>query len=337
MPGCCLTRIELPDDPRAVALFAELGRRFYAFAGRLPLPLCELASRTSTYLGSPEGEPFEGIAGLNPVLAGAPWLFWETFQGLDDDTFSAIAEAGAYFVLASIILDHLVDGQAECPETMALFHQALYEAGVAGYRTVLPSPSRFWGHFDRLATNHLEGIAAELNCLANPAQLDAEAFQSMAHGKVSPVIATVAALAEASGQPDALDPIETSLKHIAVASQLLDDIGDWRDDVQSGHLTFFLSEVAGVCGWDSGQWLSVDNLEARINGGWEDVKHMRIVSHWLDESLGAVEGLRCAGWVNYVKGYQAQADDHMIGFIARHILRAIGPLAEAQNRRRPTP
>jgi len=325
-----LARIGLPDDPRAVALFAQLEARFSAYAGRLPPPLCDLAVRQSTYLGAPVDEASAGIAGLNPVLAGTPWLFWETFQGLDDDSFVAIAEAGAYFVLASIILDHLVDGQTERPETVALFHQALYEAGVAGYRAVLPSPSRFWGHFDRLATSHLEGIAAELDSQSGRDRVDGESFRAMAHGKVSPVVVTVAALAEASGQPEVLNPIEASLQHIAVASQLLDDIGDWRDDVQSGHLTFYLSQVAGPGAWSDSQRPSLEDLEARIDGGWEDVKHMREVSHWLDKSLAAVEDLRCAGWVAYVEGYQTQADDHLTGFIARHILRAVRPLAEAQ-------
>ena len=203
-----MARLRLPGDPRAVALFRQLEERIDKFARHLPPPLDALASRQSTYLGSPGGEPFEGVAGLNPVLVGTPWLFWETFGRLDDATFITIAEGGACFILASIVLDHLVDGQAEPPETMALFHQALYEHGAARFRAALPSHPAFWQHFERLADEHLAGIAAELDSHTNPSRLDRASFCAMAHGKVAPVVTTIVALSEATHQPDILEPIE---------------------------------------------------------------------------------------------------------------------------------
>ena len=325
-----MARLRLPGDPRAVALFRQLEERIDKFARHLPPPLDALASRQSTYLGSPGGEPFEGVAGLNPVLAGTPWLFWETFGRLDDATFITIAEGGACFVLASIVLDHLVDGQAEPPETMALFHQALYQHGVAKIRAALSSHTAFWQHFERLADEHLAGIAAELDSHTNPSRLDRASFCAMAHGKVAPVVTTIVALSEATHQPDILEPIETSLKHIAVASQLLDDIGDWQEDVEAGHVTYYLTQIAASEALRPPVRLSVEEMRARIDGDWRDVEHMRAVMDWLDLALDAVRPVECPGWVDYVEGYRSQADEHLTGFIACHLLRTLRPLVESE-------
>ena len=325
-----MARLRLPGDPRAVALFRQLEERIDKFARHLPPPLDALASRQSTYLGSPGGEPFEGVAGLNPVLVGTPWLFWETFGRLDDATFITIAEGGACFILASIVLDHLVDGQAEPPETMALFHQALYEHGAARFRAALPSHPAFWQHFERLADEHLAGIAAELDSQGNPSRVDRAAFCAMAHGKVAPVVTTIAALCAATDQPDVLEPIEASLKYIAVASQLLDDIGDWQEDVEAGHLTYYLTQVAEPELLRSPARLSVEEMRARIDRDWRDVEHMRAVMDWLGLALDAVRSVQCSGWLDYVEGYRRQADEHLTGFVARHLLRALRPLVERE-------
>jgi hypothetical protein len=151
----------------------------------------------------------------------------------------------------------------------------------------------------------------------------------MAHGKVSPIVATCAALAEVTGQPHLLPPIEESLKHIAVASQLIDDIGDWRHDVEVGHHTYFQSLVLPPAQWgDSGP--DPDQLQAEIDRNWHDVAQMACVIEWLDRSSAAVAGLECPGWLEYVDGYRILADKHRTRFVARHLVRVLRPLVESQ-------
>jgi hypothetical protein len=292
----------------------------------LPPPLESLARRKSTFLGSPGDEAFQGVPDLNPVLAGTPWLFWELFSGLDDEVFLHIAEAGALYVLASIVLDHIIDGQAEPAHAMALFHQALYENGVARFRAALPSTSGFWGQFDRLAADHLRGLAAELDAQSNPHRLTLETFLAMAHGKVGPIVTTVAALAEASRRPGVLGPIEASLKHIAVASQLLDDVGDWEHDAHVGHLTYYMAHVLPPDAWQSESRPSADELQGRIDAEWADVDHLRMVIEWLDRAVDAVGSLECPRWVKYVDGYRTLADQHLTTAMARHFVRVLKPL-----------
>jgi hypothetical protein len=316
----------LSEDPRALALYEGLNQRYFQFADCLPHPLRRLARLRSTFLGGPDQEPFEGVPGLNPVLASTPWLFWETFSNINDDIFLDIAEAGMSFVLASIVLDHLVDGQADPQEEMALFHQALYGHGVVTYRKIMPSSSPFWIHFDRLAQDHLAGLSAELESQSGHLQISLEDLFTMAHGKVSPIVATVAALNFASDQPGVLSPIEESLKHIAVASQLLDDVGDWEHDLEAGHDTYFLSSLVHDETWKVEDPPTVEDLRNKIEDDWDDVEHLRLVLDWLQDSLEAVEGMKCPAWVEYVEGYRALTDENLSTVLGHHLIHKLHPL-----------
>ncbi len=193
--------LTLPENPRAKRLFGEVDARYQAFAGRLPESLGQMARLRRTYLGSPSDDLFQGIADLNPVLAGTPWMFWEQFEGLDDSQFVTIAEGGALLVLASILLDHIIDRQAVPPEAATLLHQALLSRGIECLRAALPASAGFWSHFERLQADHLAGLAAELDAQADTTLMREETFIHMAHGKVSPIVVTLAALTEAAGRP----------------------------------------------------------------------------------------------------------------------------------------
>jgi hypothetical protein len=323
-----LNRLEPPANSRQSDLFQQLNQRYFDFARHLPDPLKKLGMLRSTFLGSETDQPFEGVRELNPVLAGTPWLFWETFSLLDDECFLQIAEAGTVFVLASIVLDHLVDGQAEEQEQMALFHQALYSHGILIYRSVFESSSDFWIHFERLASDHLAGLARELQAQLDPHNLTLEDLETMAHGKVSPIIVTIAALSEVSGQPDKLDPIETSLKHIAVASQLLDDIGDWRHDIEVGHVTYYLMRLASPDSLRRVGLPAVEEAQSRIDVEWSDVNHMEMVLDLLEDSIKAVRGIDCPAWIEYVEGYRWLTNEHLTTAMARHLVQKLRPLVE---------
>ncbi len=318
--------LRLPEDPRAARLFAEANSRYQDFANRLPESLGRMARRQQTYLGAPNDEPFQGIADLNPVLAGTPWMFWEQFERLEDELFLAIAEGGALFVLASILLDHIIDHQADPPEAAALLHQALHTRGIERLQAALPASISFWNHFERLSADHLAGLAAELEAQSDLSHMREETFIRMAHGKVSPIVVTLAALAEASGQTGILPDMEASLKHIAVASQLLDDIGDWEEDLHAGHMTYFLSLMPPLLARPAIAPQTIDATRAAIDGEWLDVDFLKVTLSWLKKSAEAVSGLQCAGWLEYVEGYRQLTDEHLTVAVARHMVRVLRPL-----------
>jgi hypothetical protein len=325
--GETMDQLALPDSERANRLFDELEQRYAQYVQSLPNSIKDVANAKSTYLGAHVYGAFEGIASLNPVLAGTPWLFWEQFADLEDEQFLAIAEAGACLVIASILLDHIVDGQAEPPEQATLLLQSLRSHAFRTYQSIFPSKSPFWGHFYRLERDHMAGLGLEVRAQSKQSPVTWEILESTAHGKVSPIICTVAAMAVALERPEMLAPMDQSLQHIAVASQLLDDIGDWRHDHAVGHQTYFLSEVDAQLG-DNSDESDAEAFQAAIDDSWLDVDHIHLVMEWLDKSLAAVEGMSCQGWVDYVNGYRQLTDGHLNRAVARHLKRTVGPLVE---------
>jgi hypothetical protein len=314
-----LIHLYLPEGSRARRLFDRLDEGFQRYLAQLPPGLDRLAWERGTYHGDHSSQRFEGLAGLNPVLVHTPWLFWELFQAADDDAFLQLSEAGAFFVLASVVLDHLVDGQTSTPGLLSLYHQALYSQGMAIYRHAIPPASAFWGHFERLAAEHLTGLATEIADQSRPADYTFDTLTIIAHGKVAPIITTLAGLCDVSGQMATFASIEGSLKHISIASQLLDDIGDWQVDVQNRHLTYFLSLLDPPEAWTQAEWPGIEELQRSMDGEWIDVNQLKRVMRGLNQAIEAVQGLDCPAWVRYVNEYRAITDRHLERCIKRHL------------------
>lgn len=314
-----MSQLKLVEGSRASQLFHRLEETFEGFLEQLPPGVAELARQQAAYYGNFNREPFGGLSVLNPVLVSTPWLFWECFQELDDKTLLDIAGAGAFYVLASVVLDHLVDSQASEPGALTIYHQALYSQAASRYRAVFPAASPFWGHFQRLENAHLSGLAAEVYTQSHPAEFTRQTLASIAQGKVSPITTTLVALSIASGRPEWIPALEASLNHIAVASQLLDDIGDWQADFQNRHLTYFLAQLAGAHPWLQAEPPSLEMLEARLLADWTDTINLKQVKQDLDRSLEAAQGLNCPAWQSYVEGYRSLTDEHLERTIKQHL------------------
>jgi hypothetical protein len=318
-----LTRLKEPPDPRAAALLARLDGRWLKFVHSLPPLLAESAGQYGTFAGRSSEEPLEGLSRMNAVIACLPWLFWESFRLLPDDLLLDMAEAGALFGMASVLVDHLIDGQGLSPGEAALLHQALYAAGVAGYRRIFPRTSAFWAQFDRLANEHLAGMTLELAGRRDPGLLTPEAFRALASARIAPMITVVAGLAQAANEPNLLEPVESSVKAVIVGGQLLDDIGDWEEDYDAGRITFYMTCLSPPGGWPAGEMPPRKLLQTAIDTDWKDVEGLRMVRDWFEKGLSAVQGLSCSAWVTFVEEYKALTKQLLTACVKRHLARSL--------------
>jgi hypothetical protein len=67
------------------------------------------------FIGTSLAEPHGGPSTMNPGVTCTPWLFWELTQDVEGEVLVEVALGGTLIVLASVLLDHLVDGQAAQP------------------------------------------------------------------------------------------------------------------------------------------------------------------------------------------------------------------------------
>jgi len=265
---------------------------------------------------------------MNAVITCLPWLFWEQYSVLSDELFLRIAAAGAFLGMASVLMDHLIDQQAESPGEVALLHQALYEAGVAGYRTTFDSHSAFWDQYDRLAREHVSGMAIELHAQVDPLCLTPETFHAMACARIAPMLTVVAALAEAVQRPGLRPAIESSIRPVIVAGQMYDDIGDWQEDFEAGRVTYYLTRLRPPQAWQSADPPLVEEVRQAIDADWADVDHLRMVIGWFDEAISALDDLECCAWRKWVTEYRVAAEQHQTIFVARHLARSLKSLVE---------
>jgi hypothetical protein len=314
-----LNRLELAPGSRAISLFNCLEADFHQFIDQLPAGLRSLATLHSTYHGDLDDRIFDGLSGLNPVLAGTPWLFWECFESLDDPAFQSIALAGTCYVLASVVMDHLMDGQTKTPGSLALYHQCLYSQGLLGYRSIFPVTSPFWSQFSRLEQLHVTGLSLENEAQRKPEVFSKPVLGSIACGKVAPINITLAAFCTAANRSDIRIALENSLNYIAVASQMLDDFGDWQDDLSDRHMTHFLSQLITKDGWQHPDDQTKEAIRHKILAGWHDVACLKEIRGELSRSITAVEQITCPTWVNYVQEYLDLTNEHLEQALTNHL------------------
>jgi hypothetical protein len=130
-----MTELRLPEGDRTAGLLARLDDAYIEFVSRLPPPLRDLYVRKTT---------FTGPSSMFPGITCTPWLFWETTRDVDDELFLQLALGGSLVVLASVILDHLVDDQVAQTAKTTLLHQALFEEGTAQFRAGMPPEHSIW-------------------------------------------------------------------------------------------------------------------------------------------------------------------------------------------------
>lgn len=310
----------LPRDPRARDLFREVDSRYLEFIRDLPVPVAKLAVQSRTYLGDSTDNHLTGLADLNPVLTLTPWMFWGVTGEAADEEFSDLALGGACISIASILLDHLVDRQAHQPGLVLLFHQLLQAEAQRIYRLHLTGLARAWQEIERLTVDHVRGLAVEAEANRSGTFSSMEDFLAMTSGKVAPIAIGLAAFSAFLGTWESWPEQLRTLRSIAAASQMLDDVGDWRLDAASSHTTYFLNLVRA----QSGSPLSDESgLEKTIQDSHLDILMLEQSIRWLDESIEAGCRLRAHGWLCYVRDYRAKTMDHLAVHYGLHLRRVL--------------
>ena len=321
--------LRLPANPaqadRRLRLLSTHDETIQRVLGSLPPPLGTLALAHKTYFGADVELPVGNLILRSPPAIATAWLYSETFDELDDGTFLAVAEAGACIQLASVVLDHLVDGQLPDPGGSSLLYKALTDHGVTTFLKIFRAGSAFWSHYERLTRRHLDGLAAELDGRSDPRRFSYEALEVMARGKACPVVLTVAALCEASGRTELLEPIARSMELVGVASQLVDDTTDWQKDAETRHLTYFLSCLGPDEAWSPDSWPSVDTLARRLESDPLDTHHLRRAVSLLDQALELVHDISCPQWGAYIHSKRLGADRLLAMALIRALSRSLSP------------
>ena len=291
-------------NDRARQLVMALDERYQEWVDQLPAFFRDLASAESTYSGRPGGRFYQLSSSVNPVNMHSPWLFWDLFASLDDDQFLNIAEAGAFWSLSAIVLDHLVDRQIENPPLGALFQLCLLQRSRALFREIFPLNSQFWLSMARYEAWYTWSLGVEVDAQQHPEEFTYEFFAESAQAKASTMLVTISAFSEATGQLQLLEPIEKSIRFLALAGQLYDDLVDWKLDLRNGHVTWVSRQFLPGSDWKPDGGSAAQQVEENLEENWQDLDILKDVASRFDQAEEAVRGINCPAWLKFIGGYR---------------------------------
>lgn len=142
---------------------------------------------------------------------------------------------GYYYVR---MLDDLMDDDAELPPPLLpAMHVFLYES-IRLYMAYFPPDHPFWPLMRAAWFQSAESASHDI--LLD--DTDATAFVNIAAQKVCACKIPIAAVCYYYGRPDLIPPWTNLTNTLGCWHQMLNDLFDWRKDLEHGNSTYFLSE-----------------------------------------------------------------------------------------------
>lgn len=177
-----------------------------------------------------------------------PHLFLPAFPEIEPERVRRLSLAGCLLANSLFVYDALADGTdpSFLKPANLLRAQAMQFEAYRLLHALLPAESSFWADLQQ----HLAEMAEVgiLECRLKQEgppwpELDLALARRLAIGKWGVARAAISALAGLSGQAAAVGPLTTALDEFAVASQIFDDLRDWKQDLAQGLPSLLLARV----------------------------------------------------------------------------------------------
>jgi len=234
-----------PDAVADFSLHHRVAASIEKLRNRLHTELPELGQDVSTWMDAiaPGGEAANYLSDplMFPIVQLPAWLL-QSLTGsadagfLSDVTYSTVS--GYYHVR---LMDNIQDGHATV-EGKLLPAAGLLEQQFRGvYEKYFSSQHPFWEHFERF----WQATSASVEKEALLREMSLDDFREIAADKYAAAKIPMAAAAFHSGHAASLPLWFRFCDELARATQLLDDLLDWQDDLRAERCTYYLSHILG--------------------------------------------------------------------------------------------
>jgi hypothetical protein len=173
---------------------------------------------------------------FSDVLRALPVFLAEAMPGAGDDLVHDAVTAHALGIIAAFAVDHLQDGQVTHP-TPTLFKvvNELRRARDAALERLGPGPCDPLFDYGIGEWELAAVAAAEQRLLREDGPADVTSYERIAVCKQHAAFPAAMRLALAAGcSADQLELVRSSIRGIAMAFQMGDDVSDWQDDLARG-------------------------------------------------------------------------------------------------------
>lgn len=192
-----------------------------------------------------------GIATQASIYHSYPYLFLKAFPGLAAARVEPLSLAASLFADSLFVADDLMDEDPTDRDatTNVVRIQAMQFEGYQILYGLFPAQARFWDRFRDYLSLYAHACITEKRLAAPEAgwgEITRDLALRMAKGKSSLAKFVVAGLGELAGDETPIDPLTRALDRYYIARQMVDDLSDWRQDLERGYPSLLLARVAAT-------------------------------------------------------------------------------------------
>lgn len=192
-----------------------------------------------------------GIATQASIYHSYPYLFLGAFPDLAAARAEPLSLAASLFADSLFVADDLMDEDPTDRDTTTnvLRVQAMQFEGYQILYGLFPARACFWDRFRDYLSLYADACVNEKRFAAPEAgwgELSRDLALRMAKGKSSLAKFVVAGLGELAGDEAPIDPLTRALDRYYIARQMVDDLSDWRQDLERGYPSLLLARVAAT-------------------------------------------------------------------------------------------
>jgi len=168
-----------------------------------------------------------------------PFFFQPAFPSLEQASLHTLARLTRMYASSILLQDELVDGdlQGLAAGQATLRVMAMQFEAYHLLHPLIPAERSFWGRFRRFLAEYAEATLEERR-FASGQRPWSEYTEELAHrlilGKNGISRVAVVALVELAGDERLCEPLLQSLNQFNLATQLCDDLSDWKEDLRQG-------------------------------------------------------------------------------------------------------
>lgn len=244
-----------------------------------------------------------------------PLLIASAFPGVSEDDLQTVTTAGHLLANSIIVYDDLMDREEDSDLSVdPLRGQALQFEAYQLLYSVLDADSPFWPALRRLFVEYSEACLTEIAFVRSKMSWDdlsEDKLMDVGRKKSGLSKAAAVALQALSSTNEPVEPIQSSIENVYLAYQMLDDLSDWRGDLQRGFPSMLLRRVMTAHGHstdlDMETWML--QTERRIYYGGHAQTMIERGQQALHMARTAVRGRNLPDWLKAIDGLDTKLNN----------------------------
>ena len=291
----------------------QLNDVYFGFVQSLEPPLAQLARTPATFSRSRHAgdeQPFTCLGNLKLLDISLPFMLAEVFRISRDDLF-AIASSGMFGLFAVLLHDAMFDQQVPADPDRLLLQNLLYTKALSYLHVLFEPDSPFWRYHRAYFSEYFRAISAEREKhYRRISAYDKAELYEIARGKCAPRKILLAAMAvpDSKDVSKRIETLAASFDAFGIASQILDDISDWKEDFSDRRFSYLLTRVITSRGLESrikmdarpSLWEIIE-MAVHVFGSGEPQILLDEAREWFKEASCRVEGLECPEWRQFLR------------------------------------